>query len=448
MEDTLSCFAKESRPTPQVIDLDEDSDRPFDAQFECDFGTCKLQFKGDALTVDLQLRQAVPQLEDELQVIEREEYELTQPITLTLTAATLSSSLRDHFPSLGRLAHFLHQNITLPAVVAPLPDRLLLTLPSPPTAAPTTLELHYAPYRKLEKSQLMRDMKKLNDTFSMMSPDDMNLVDPDILLATGGFTNEQLLDLYRGEGEEESESESEEEGEGEGEEEESSTEGFVERPGAARPSAVVEVEAREQAGSEFEMSQQPRQVYPKQNEIPIYERFKGINLNLPRKEKVKLAEKMLRIGYSKEEIIRFFSGGAEQMELEGRRVPDYRNPASARYREIHLIVARKQFERHTQLLKKHGLPLVEELPEYKATPYDLDSKANEERAKKMLFKFIKEKRFKKLDEAQLEMKRQGVNCSLNYLKRLIEEQKRKNMERRMREGSEADSARADEGKAE
>jgi hypothetical protein len=186
-----------------VIDLDEEGEKPFDAQFECEFGTCKLQFKGDALIIELQLRESVAQpLEDELQVIEREEYELTQPITLTLTSSTLSSSLRQHFPSLGKLAYFIHQNITLPAVISPLPDKLLLILPD------ATLELHYAPYRKLEKSQLIRDMKKLNDTFSMMSPDDMNLVDPDILLATGGFTNEQLLDLYRGGEGEEEESES------------------------------------------------------------------------------------------------------------------------------------------------------------------------------------------------------------------------------------------------
>lgn len=52
---------------------------------------------------------------------------------------------------------------------------------------------------------------------------------------------------------------------------------------------------------------------PKQNEIPIYERFRGIDINIPRKEKLRLAEKMLRIGYSKEEIIRFFGGGAEEM---------------------------------------------------------------------------------------------------------------------------------------
>ncbi len=41
---------------------------------------------------------------------------------------------------------------------------------------------------------------------------------------------------------------------------------------------------------------------------------------------------MLRIGYLKEDIIRFFTGGAEAMEQEAKRIPDYRNPESARYK--------------------------------------------------------------------------------------------------------------------
>ncbi len=61
---------------------------------------------------------------------------------------------------------------------------------------------------------------------------------------------------------------------------------------------------------------------------------------------MKLAEKMLRIGYNKEEIIRFFSGAAEEMEAEGNRIPDYRNPETARYKEIHLLVAKRQHARH------------------------------------------------------------------------------------------------------
>lgn len=71
---------------------------------------------------------------------------------------------------------------------------------------------------------------------------------------------------------------------------------------------------------------------------------------------------MLRIGYSKEEIIRFFGGGAEEMEAEGNRLPDYRNPQSARYKEIHMLVAKKQHIRHNQLLRRYGLPPVQELP--------------------------------------------------------------------------------------
>ena len=49
----------------------------------------------------------------------------------------------------------------------------------------------------------------------------------------------------------------------------------------------------------------------KQSEIPIYERFRGFDINIPRKEKIKTAEKMLRIGYAKDDIIKFFHGGAE-----------------------------------------------------------------------------------------------------------------------------------------
>ena len=62
---------------------------------------------------------------------------------------------------------------------------------------------------------------------------------------------------------------------------------------------------------------------------------------------MKIAEKMLRIGYAKEDIMRFFSGGAEEMENEGNRLPDYRNPQAARYKEIHLLVAKRQYKRHS-----------------------------------------------------------------------------------------------------
>ena len=73
---------------------------------------------------------------------------------------------------------------------------------------------------------------------------------------------------------------------------------------------------------------------------------------------------MLRIGYIKEDIIRFFSGGADEMESEANRLPDYRNPQTARYKEIHMLVAKRQHQRHNELLQKHGLPPVPELPDY------------------------------------------------------------------------------------
>ncbi len=52
------------------------------------------------------------------------------------------------------------------------------------------------------------------------------------------------------------------------------------------------------------------------------------------------------------------------MEAEANRIPDYRNPETARYKEIHMIVAKKQHLRHTELLKRHGLSLVPQIPEY------------------------------------------------------------------------------------
>lgn len=79
---------------------------------------------------------------------------------------------------------------------------------------------------------------------------------------------------------------------------------------------------------------------------------------------MRLSEQMLRIGYPKEDIIKFFSGGAEEMEAEAKRIPDYRNPETERYKEIHMIVAKKQHKRHNELLKKHGMLPVPELPQY------------------------------------------------------------------------------------
>ena len=54
---------------------------------------------------------------------------------------------------------------------------------------------------------------------------------------------------------------------------------------------------------------------------------------------------MLRIGYDKEQILRFFSGQGAMMEAESKKIPDYRNPSSQRYFEIHKLVAKKQNQR-------------------------------------------------------------------------------------------------------
>lgn len=141
----------------------------------------------------------------------------------------------------------------------------------------------------------------------------------------------------------------------------------------------------------------------KQNEIPIWERFKDVDINCSRKEKIQLSEKMLTIGYVKEDIMKFFSGGAEEMAAEASRVPDYRNPETDRYKEIHMMVAKKQFQRHNELLKRHGLPPVEELPAYKG-PIIHAKRRDEElenKIKHLLIKLIKEKKLKNLEEIHL-----------------------------------------------
>ena len=76
---------------------------------------------------------------------------------------------------------------------------------------------------------------------------------------------------------------------------------------------------------------------------------------------------MLRIGYDKEQIIRFFSGQGASMEAESKQIPDYRNPSSKKYLEIHKLVAKKQNLRHNQLHIKHRLPPVPELPQFSST---------------------------------------------------------------------------------
>lgn len=60
-----------------------------------------------------------------------------------------------------------------------------------------SVDLYYNAYKKIEKEQLIRDMKKIKDTFSMISEADMNLIDPELLTTAVALTNEDLLDLYR-----------------------------------------------------------------------------------------------------------------------------------------------------------------------------------------------------------------------------------------------------------
>ena len=88
------------------------------------------------------------------------------------------------------------------------------------------------------------------------------------------------------------------------------------------------------------------------------------------------------------------------MEAEGNRLPDYRNPESARYKEIHLIVAKKQHQRHNQLLRRYKLPPVPELPEYAGEIVTAEKRSRDRRIKDMLVKLVKTRQFKRLDEIQ------------------------------------------------
>lgn len=88
------------------------------------------------------------------------------------------------------------------------------------------------------------------------------------------------------------------------------------------------------------------------------------------------------------------------MEAEGNRLPDYRNPQSDRYKQIHLIVAKKQHQRHNQLLKRYSLPPIPQLPDYAGEIVQNQKKNRDRKIKQLLIRFVKQKRFKKLDEIQ------------------------------------------------
>ena len=45
-----------------------------------------------------------------------------------------------------------------------------------------------------------------------------------------------------------------------------------------------------------------------------------------------MAEKMLKMGYNKYDVVKFLEGGAEELEAEDRNIPDYRNPLTNKYK--------------------------------------------------------------------------------------------------------------------
>jgi hypothetical protein len=118
------------------------------------------------------------------------------------------------------------------------------------------------------------------------------------------------------------------------------------------------------------------------------------------------------------------------MEAEGNRLPDYRNPESVRYKEIHLIVSKKQHQRHNQLLKRYSLPPVSELPDYAGEIVTAEKRSRDRRIKEMLVRCVKSRQFKRLDEIQQEMRRHNEDVSLIELKRHIEELKKKSSEKK------------------
>ncbi len=50
------------------------------------------------------------------------------------------------------------------------------------------VEVYFNYYKKVEKSDIIRDLRKVNETYAAISEADMEFIDPDLLLATTGFT--------------------------------------------------------------------------------------------------------------------------------------------------------------------------------------------------------------------------------------------------------------------
>lgn len=80
-------------------------------------------------------------------------------------------------------------------------------------------------------------------------------------------------------------------------------------------------------------------------------------------------------------------------------------------------MAKKQNKRHNDLLKRLGLPPIAELPEYSGEILITERKNREKRIKELLMKFVREKRFKKIDEIQAEMRKYGEEVTLQELKK-------------------------------
>jgi hypothetical protein len=103
------------------------------------------------LRVDLHLKEHPNRLlqEDEIQMIERDQYELTQPTTLMITNYTLTESLRKIFPDVHTLAHFLVENIKNNKIVIVDAEKLTLNAHLLESNPEQTAELYYNCYKKL-----------------------------------------------------------------------------------------------------------------------------------------------------------------------------------------------------------------------------------------------------------------------------------------------------------
>lgn len=101
---------------------------------------------------------------------------------LLISWTELTPTIKKYFASLRVFATFLKDEINNPESIQVDREKLTIKLEG---KQPTCL--YFSIYKKIEKTQLIEDMKKVHDTFSKLTQQDMSLLDPDILLAGSNF---------------------------------------------------------------------------------------------------------------------------------------------------------------------------------------------------------------------------------------------------------------------